>query len=88
VSVVANVAINIDGKQAQSLLKAIQGEVEKLNGSFEHSDTKKKLAEYLTNFQRCGATSCSSAIGQLAAITGAAVTCTASIYNPCRSIQG
>jgi TP901 family phage tail tape measure protein len=42
VSVVANVAINIDGKQAQSLLKAIQGEVEKLNGTFDEVNKKGK----------------------------------------------
>ena len=41
-SVVANVAINIDGKQAQSLLKAIQGEVEKLNGTFDEVNKKGK----------------------------------------------
>jgi hypothetical protein len=68
VSVVANVAINIDGKQAQSLLKAIQGEVEKLNGSFDQ--IPKKTGGIFDKLKGAA----SSAIGQLAAITGAAVT--------------
>jgi TP901 family phage tail tape measure protein len=68
VSVVANVAINIDGKQAQSLLKAIQGEVEKLNGSFDQ--IPKKTGGIFNTLKGAA----SSAIGQLAAVTGAAVT--------------
>ena len=67
-SVVANVAINIDGKQAQSLLKAIQGEVEKLNGSFDQ--IPKKTGGIFNTLKGAA----SSAIGQLAAVTGAAVT--------------
>lgn len=42
-SVVANVAINIDGKQAQNLLKALEAEVKKLNGSFDDVGKKGKL---------------------------------------------
>jgi TP901 family phage tail tape measure protein len=68
VSVVANVAINIDGKQAQSLLKAIQGEVEKLNGSFDQ--IPKKTGGIFNTLKGAA----SSAIGQLAAVTGAAFT--------------
>jgi TP901 family phage tail tape measure protein len=68
VSVVANVAINIDGKQAQSLLKAIQGEVEKLNGSFDQ--IPKKTGGIFDKLKGAA----SSAIGQLAAVTGAAFT--------------
>ena len=67
-SVVANVAINIDGKQAQSLLKAIQGEVEKLNGSFDQ--IPKKTGGIFNTLKGAA----SSAIGQLAAVTGAAFT--------------
>ena len=67
-SVVANVAINIDGKQAQSLLKAIQGEVEKLNGSFDQ--IPKKTGGIFDTLKGAA----SSAIGQLAAVTGAAFT--------------
>jgi tape measure domain-containing protein len=44
-SVVANVAINIDGRQAQDLLKSIQGEVKKLNGTFEELDTSSKKTQ-------------------------------------------
>ena len=67
-SVVANVAINIDGKQAQSLLKAIQGEVEKLNGSFQDLEPKPKtFGQKIKDFAQ-------SAVGQLAAVTGAAFT--------------
>jgi TP901 family phage tail tape measure protein len=68
VSVVANVAINIDGKQAQSLLKAIQGEVKKLNGSFDQ--IPKKTGGIFNTLKGAA----SSAIGQLAAVTGAAFT--------------
>jgi TP901 family phage tail tape measure protein len=67
-SVVANVAINIDGKQAQSLLQAIQNEVEKLNGSFDRIPKKTKgIFENLKS-------AASSVVGQLAAVTGAAFT--------------
>jgi TP901 family phage tail tape measure protein len=68
VSVVANVAINIDGKQAQSLLKAIQGEVEKLNGSFDQ--IHKKTGGIFDNLKDAA----TSVIGQLAAVGGAAFT--------------
>jgi hypothetical protein len=68
VSVVANVAINIDGKQAQSLLKAIQGEVEKLNGSF---DQIPKKTGGIFDKLKGGAI---AVVGKLAAVTGAAVT--------------
>jgi TP901 family phage tail tape measure protein len=68
VSVVANVAINIDGKQAQSLLKAIQGEVEKLNGSFDQ--IPKKTGGIFGKLKDAA----SSVVGQLATVTGAAVT--------------
>ena len=67
-SVVANVAINIDGKQAQSLLKAIQGEVEKLNGTFDQ--VKKKGG----GFGAAIKSAAGSVVGQLAAVTGAAFT--------------
>jgi TP901 family phage tail tape measure protein len=68
VSVVANVAINIDGKQAQNLLKAIQGEVEKLNGAFEQ--IPKKTGGIFDKLKGAA----TSAVGQLAAVTGAAFT--------------
>jgi TP901 family phage tail tape measure protein len=68
VSVVANVAINIDGKQAQNLLKAIQGEVEKLNGTFD--EVKKKGG----GFGAAIKSAAGSVVGQLAAVTGAAFT--------------
>jgi TP901 family phage tail tape measure protein len=68
VSVVANVAINIDGKQAESLLKAIQGEVEKLNGSFDQ--VNKKGAGFGGSIQKAAG----SVVGQLAAVAGAAFT--------------
>jgi len=68
VSVVANVAINIDGKQAESLLKSIQAEVEKLNGSFEEVQKKSK------GFGGRLADVAGSVVGQLAAATGAAIT--------------
>ena len=67
-SVVANVAINIDGKQAESLLKSIQAEVEKLNGSFEEVQKKSK------GFGGRLADVAGSVVGQLAAATGAAIT--------------
>jgi TP901 family phage tail tape measure protein len=68
VSVVANVAINIDGKQAQSLLKAIQSEVEKLNGEFDQVSKKTSgLFDQLNS-------AATSAVGQLVAVTGAAFT--------------
>jgi TP901 family phage tail tape measure protein len=68
VSVVANVAINIDGKQARALLKAIQGEVDKLNGSFQDLEPKPKtFGQKIKDFAQ-------SAVGQLAAVTGAAFT--------------
>ncbi len=67
-SVVANVAINIDGKQAESLLKSIQSEVEKLNGSFG------KLEKPAQGFGASIKAAAGSVIGQLAAVTGAAFT--------------
>ena len=67
-SVVANVAINIDGKQAESLLKSIQSEVEKLNGSFG------KLEKPAKGFGAKIKEAAGSVIGQLAAVTGAAFT--------------
>ncbi len=67
-SVVANVAINIDGKQAQSLLKAIQGEVEKLNGSFDQ--IPKKTGGIFDKLKSAA----TSVVGQLAAVGGAAFT--------------
>jgi TP901 family phage tail tape measure protein len=68
VSVVANVAINVDGRQAQSQLKAIQGEVGKLNGSFDQ--IPKKTGGIFDKLKDAA----SSVVGQLAAATGAAVT--------------
>jgi TP901 family phage tail tape measure protein len=68
VSVVANVAINIDGKQAQNLLKAIQGEVEKLNGAFKQ--IPKRTGGIFDKLKGAA----TSAVGQLAAVTGAAFT--------------
>jgi TP901 family phage tail tape measure protein len=68
VSVVANVAINIDGKQAESLLKSIQSEVEKLNGSFG------KLEKPAQGFGASIKAAAGSVIGQLAAVTSAAFT--------------
>jgi TP901 family phage tail tape measure protein len=68
VSVVANVAINIDGKQAQSLLKSIQSEVEKLNGSFGELEKPTK------GFGASIKAAAGSVIGQLAAVAGAAFT--------------
>ena len=71
-SVVANVAINIDGKQAQNLLKAIQGEVEKLNGAFKQ--IPKRTGGIFDKLKGAA----TSAVGQPAAVTGAAVfTCRA-----------
>ena len=67
-SVVANVAINIDGKQAESLLKSIQSEVEKLNGSFG------KLEKPAQGFGASIKAAAGSVIGQLAAVTSAAFT--------------
>ncbi len=67
-SVVANVAINIDGKQAETLLKSIQAEVEKLNGSFG------KLEKPAQGFGASIKAAAGSVIGQLAAVTGAAFT--------------
>jgi TP901 family phage tail tape measure protein len=68
VSVVANVAINIDGKQAKDLLKTIQEEVEKLNGEFKNLE--KPTAGLGAKIK--GALS--GVVGQLAAVTGAAFT--------------
>lgn len=67
-SVVANVAINIDGVQAQSVLKAIQSEVEKLNGTFDVVEKKGQ------GFGGAIKSAAGSLIGQLAAVTGAAFT--------------
>ncbi len=67
-SVVANVAINIDGKQAKSLLKSIQSEVDKLNGSFG------ELEKPTQGFGASIKDAAGSVIGQLAAVTGAAFT--------------
>ena len=67
-SVVANVAINIDGKQAESLLKSIQSEVEKLNGSFGELEKPTK------GFGASIKAAAGSVIGQLAAVAGAAFT--------------
>lgn len=67
-SVVANVAINIDGKQALQLLNAIESEVNKLNGSFE--ETKKKGGGIFDNIKSAAG----SVVGQLAAVAGAAFT--------------
>jgi len=68
VSVVANVAINIDGKQAESLLKSIQSEVEKLNGTFDQ--IPKKTGNIFGKLK--GAIV--PVVGQLATLAGAAVT--------------
>lgn len=65
-SVVANVAINIDGKQAQSLLKSIDAEVKKLNGSF--NEVPKKTGGIFDKLKGAAG----SVIGQLAAVTSAA----------------
>lgn len=67
-SVVANVAINIDGKQAKDLLKAIQSEVEKLNGEFK--DLEKPTAGLGGKIKNA----LGGVVGQLAAVTGAAFT--------------
>lgn len=67
-SVVANVAINIDGKQAESLLKSLQTEVERLNGTF------KKIEQPAKSFGAKIKEAAGSALGQLTAITGAAFT--------------
>ena len=67
-SVVANVAINIDGKQAESLLKSIQSEVEKLNGTFDQ--IPKKTGNIFGKLK--GAIV--PVVGQLATLAGAAVT--------------
>ncbi len=67
-SVVANVAINIDGKQAQSLLKAIQGEVEKLNGAFDEVNKKGK------SFKDSIKEAAGSAVKEFAAVAGVVFT--------------
>lgn len=67
-SVVANVAINIDGKQAQSLLKAIQGEVEKLNGTFDEVNKKGK------SFGDSIKEAAGSAVKEFAAVAGVVFT--------------
>lgn len=67
-SVVANVAINIDGKQALQLLNAIESEVNKLNGSF--SEIPKKTGGIFDKLKGAAG----SVVGQLAAVAGAAFT--------------
>lgn len=65
-SVVANVAINIDAKNAQSVLDAIKSKVEALNGSF------KKVESASSGIGGKLGSALSSAIGPLLSLTAAA----------------
>jgi TP901 family phage tail tape measure protein len=68
VAVVANVAINIDGKQAEKLLDSLEQKVKELNGQFKPLEEKSK--GWASGLKAAA----SSAIGQLAAVTGAVFT--------------
>jgi len=66
VSVVANVAINIDAKNAQATLSAIEAKVKDLNGSFD--DTASKSNGFASNIKAAA----TSAVQQLASVAAAA----------------
>ena len=65
-SVVANVAINIDAKNAQSTLAAIEAKVKELNGSFD--ETTSKTNNFGANIKAAAA----DAVQQLASVGAAA----------------
>lgn len=65
-SVVANIAINIDAKNAQSTLAAIEAKVKELNGSFDETTSKSK--GFAANIKSAAA----DAVQQLASVAAAA----------------